>query len=258
MLHTWTQRPFSVRLLKSALKNITPVFKQASKSGYVFAFNLPDPLSNFCGTMGNMWLLRLMHRIATGNAEPNGKPLLLGPTEAAEAMTASIGPGPAQFGASDTKEDYPESVKCRAPTGGWPEKIRIYREGLLLGQWEKSLETIVRLSELDRGSPQSRRSSSGAGLFEDGPPGALKARATVMYGKKDPVFEPKLTLEDISDYLTKGSQVVVLGEAGHWLPIEEDSAKVLEEVVGWALEGEEAPLKARLEGFGTVKVTIDK
>ncbi|OCK95060.1 alpha/beta-hydrolase [Cenococcum geophilum 1.58] len=258
MLHTWTQRPFSVRLLKSALKNITPVLKQASKSGYVFAFNLPSPLSNFCGAMGNMWLLRIMHRVATGNAEPSGKPLLLGPTEAAEAMTASIGPGPAQFGASDTKEDYPESVKRRAPTGGWPEKIRIYREGLLLGQWEKSLETIVRLSELDRGSPRSRRSSSGAGLFEDGPPGALKARATVVYGKKDPAFEPKLTLEDISDYLTKGSQVVVLGEAGHWLPIEKDSAEVLEEVVGWALEGEEAPLKARLEGFGTVKVTIDK
>ncbi|OCL12390.1 abhydrolase domain-containing protein 9 [Glonium stellatum] len=257
MLHTWTQRPFSVRLLKSALKTISPVLKQASKSGYVFAFNLPSPLANFCGRMGNMWLLRLMHRIATGATEPSGKPLLLGFTEAAEAMTASLGPGPAQFGASDAKEGYPDSVKRRAPTGGWLEKIRIYREGLVLGQWEKSIETIVRLSEIDRGSPH-RRSSSGAGLFENGPAGSLKARATVVYGKKDPAFESKLTLEDISDYLTKGSQVVVLNEAGHWVPIEKDSAEVLEEVVGWALEGEEGSLKTRLERFGTVKVTIDK
>jgi len=195
-----------------------------------------------------MWFLRLLHKLTR-------KPAELTPVEAAECMAASLGPGSAQFN-SVTKDrlTYPESVKQRLQDGGWSEKIRVYREGLWRDRWEKSLEMIVRLSELDQTQGLSRRSSSGAGLFEDGPPGFLRAPVTVVYGKKDPAFEPRLALEGMSDYLTKNSQVVVLEEGGHWLPVERIGADMLKRIVKWALEGEGGALRARL---GKV-VTLEK
>ncbi|KAF2817334.1 putative alpha/beta fold family hydrolase [Mytilinidion resinicola] len=248
MLHTWLQRPLSVRLLKTAFRTVTPLLSQARKSGYIVVFHLPQPLSNFAGRMGGRWFLRLLHKLSR-RPGPAG----LSSTEAAECMAATLGPAAAQLGT--VTEDglaYPESVKQRLHDGGWSEKIRIYREGLFRGKWEKSLEMIVRLSELDDQS-LSRRSSSGTGLFEDGPPGSLQAPVTLVYGKKDPAFERRLALEGISDYLTKQSQVVVIEEGGHWLPVEKIGADALEQIVIWALEGEGGALKSRLGEMVTIE-----
>ncbi|KAF2503318.1 putative alpha/beta fold family hydrolase [Lophium mytilinum] len=248
MLHTWLQRPLSVRLLKTAFRTVSPLLSQARKSGYVVVFQLPPPLSNFAGRMGSKWFLRLLHKLSR---KPG--PAGLSPAEAAECMAATIGPGAAQLGTiTEDGLAYPEAVKQRQHDDGWSEKIRIYREGLFKGKWEKSLEMIVRLSELD-GQSFSRRSSSGAGLFEDGPPGSLQAPVTVVYGKKDPAFEQRLALEGISDYLTKRSQIVVLEKGGHWLPVEKAGADVLEQIVLWALEGEDGALKSRLGDMVTIE-----
>jgi pimeloyl-ACP methyl ester carboxylesterase len=162
-------------------------------------------------------------------------------------MAASLGPGKAQFNLG-TGEDlaYPESVKQRQRDGGWSEKIRVYREGLFRQKWEKSLEVVVRLSELEQSQSPSRRSSSGTGLFDNGPPGSLKAPVTVVYGRLDPAFEPRLVLEGIADYLPRASQVVILEKGGHWLPVEQVGADVLEQIVRWALAGEGGSLKSKL------------
>lgn len=248
MLHTWLQHPRSLGLLKNALWTISPILSQARKSGYIFVFNLPRPFANYAGRMGGMWFLRLLHKLSR-------YPGKLTRLEAADCMAGSLGPGavqcdPRNFG--DVSEaHYPTSVNRRTHDGGWSEKIRLYREGLAFSPWTKSLELIVRLSELEPST--SRRSSSGAGLFDFGPKGCLNAPVTVVYGRLDPAFDPRMALEGMVDYLARGSQVVVLEKGGHWLPAERAGANVLEECVRWALDGEVKPLKERLGGMVAVE-----
>lgn len=177
--------------------------------------------------------------------------------ERAELLATSSGPGIGQFqeGEKGKGEGYGESVKERIKDLGMSAKIRLYREGLLSGPWEKSLETVVALSEIPV-SPT--RSNSGAGLFEDGPPGALKVPATIIYGGFDPAFERRLALDGMGDYLTRASQVLMLEKGGHWLPTEERGAEIIEDVAAWALGGEHGSLKEKLGRFADVKVHVDK
>jgi hypothetical protein len=135
--------------------------------------------------------------------------------------------------------------------------LGLYREDLLLGTWEKSLETVVALSEVPASAARHGSGSSGAGLFEDGPSGSLKAPTTIVYGKWDLGFDKRLALEGISDYLDSGSQVVLL-DGGHWLPVEEFGSRVLEKVVEWALGDEVVPLTKRVEGFERAKMLVEK
>lgn len=165
-------------------------------------------------------------------------------------MASSVGPGLAQL---DEPNGYATSLKKRIPNNGMLEKFRIYREGLFRGPWEKSIETVVALSEI-QSSGKRGSSGSGAGLFDDGPPGALKAPATIVYGADDPAFESRLALDGIGDYLAKDSQVVVLEDSGHWLPLEELGSSAIEEVVAWAMGGEEGALKERFAGKWKEKV----
>lgn len=137
--------------------------------------------------------------------------------------------------------------------------LGIYGEGLLMGTWEKSLETVVALSEVPTSAFRHTSGSSGAGLFDDGPRGAVKAPTTIVYGKHDLGFDRTLALEGIADYLGKGSQVVLLEGAGHWLPTEEFGSQALEKVVQWAMGDEGAPLGKSVEEFGNrVKMLVEK
>lgn len=171
----------------------------------------------------------------------------------------SAGPGLAQLqeGKDETLR-YPDSVKNRVKHYGLVEKIRFYRESLFLDPWEKSLETVVALSELPARTPRSGSRGSGAGLFDEGPQGALKAPSTIVYGIHDPGFDRRLALDGIGDYVTKDSQVVIIDDAGHWLPFEGLGSKVLEVVAGWALGDEQAPLKESLAGVKEAKIMVEK
>lgn len=133
------------------------------------------------------------------------------------------------------------------------EKIHIYRDSLLWGPWEKSLETIVALSEIP-----SSRTSSGAGIFEDGPPGALKAPTTIIYGKHDVAFEPRLALDGMSDYLTKESHILQVETGGHWLPSEAVGQKLIQAVLRWTLAKEDEGLGQALEEYNWVRMLVDK
>lgn len=252
MLHTWIRCPFSLRLLKTAFSTFSPVLGQFARSFYIFIFNLPWPVATFFATMGNFWFLRIMHKMGAGLLGPDGKfARQFNNSEAADWLAMSSGPGLAQFTSGESA--YPESARRRIKDYGMSEKIRIYRETVGLGIWEKSLETVVALSEI----PITKH-SSGAGLFEDGPPGALNAPTTMILGKRDPAFERRLALDGLPDYLTKGSQVLSLDGAGHWLPHEEFGSKVLEDCAKWALGGEVAPLKSQFEGTADVKFLVEK
>jgi pimeloyl-ACP methyl ester carboxylesterase len=259
MLHTYIRHPLSISLLKNAFATLKPVLGQLGKSFYVFIFKLPYPLSTFFATFGDYWLLKVLHNVAAGLLGPDGKfKRKLNEQEAMDHLATSTGPGVSQLNLVGDLE-YPEAVSKRIHDLGMSEKIRIYREGLLIGTWEKSLETVVALSEIPASASRHGSRSSGAGLFDDGPPGAVKAPTTIVYGKHDLGFDRRLALEGISDYLGRGSQVVLLEGSGHWLPIEEFGSRALERVVQWALGDEAASLGKSIAEFGDkAKMLVEK
>ncbi|KAF1958358.1 alpha/beta-hydrolase [Byssothecium circinans] len=257
MLHTYLQRPWkNFSLLRNALHTLTPVFSQLGRSFYVFCFHLPYPLSTFWATFGNYWLLWVMHKCEAGLLKPDGTwKRELSPEEAADFRAMSSGPGIAQF--EEAHEKYPDAARKRVADFGMSEKIRIYREGLFLGSWEKSLETVVALSEIP---VLESRSGSGSGdsIFGSGPVGALRAPTTVLYGAEDLGFEQRLALEGIADYLPKRSQVFYLEGTGHWMPHEELGSRVLEGVVDWAMGDEGSPLKQKFEKMQGVTSLVEQ
>ncbi|PVI02924.1 alpha/beta-hydrolase [Periconia macrospinosa] len=245
MLHTYFQRPWkNFSLLKNAYRTVKPILSQIRRSFYVFCFNLPYPLPTVFTTFGSFWFLNVVHKSELGLLKPDGQwEREMSVKEAADFLAMSAGPGTSQT--TDVGGQYPEAVKRRLSDHGMSEKIRFYREGLFGGIWEKSIETVVALSEIP---PSQFRfgSSSSDDLFDSGPPGKLKAPATILYGRNDVGFDRRLALDGISDSISGNSQVVFLDNSGHWLPYEKESRVVLKSIVEWALGDERSALKEKL------------
>lgn len=165
MFHTWTQQPLNFRLLRNSWRTLQPIFFQLRRSHYIFAFNLPDLLARFLGSFTGAWFLGKIHRVASYNISTPTNDAVI--KEAAEALASSLGPGIGQCKTAispplssipekqavvhDTPTRYPTTVHTRATSTshGWFQKMRYYRDGLVLGQWTKSLQTILSLSVLD-------------------------------------------------------------------------------------------------------------
>ncbi|KAF4308204.1 alpha beta hydrolase [Botryosphaeria dothidea] len=165
MFHTWTQQPLNFRLLRNSWRTLQPIFFQLRRSHYIFAFNLPDILARFLGSFTGAWFLGKIHRVASYNISTPTNDAVI--KEAAEALASSLGPGIVQCKTAispplssipekqvvvhDTPTHYPTTVHTRATSTshGWFQKTRYYRDGLVLGQWTKSLQTILSLSVLD-------------------------------------------------------------------------------------------------------------
>jgi len=243
MFHTWIHQPLNFKLLRQAISNVFPLLKQVMKSGYAFVFNLPRPMANLLGNTGDFWFLRYLNAIS---AHPSPSKPLEG-EHGAEMLASSIGPSMEQCITNKSEElAYSESVRERAQTGGWFEKLRVYREDLAFSPWEKSLETLWALSQI-RQVKGRRRSSSGVGLFDDGPAGSLKAATTVIWGKGDVAIENSIAIEGMRDFFgTKSSQLVIISRCGHWVPVEKQGIPVFEEVLEWSITGEKGSLKDRL------------
>jgi hypothetical protein len=276
MLSSWKRAPSNLRLLGKAFANIKPVLKQIIKSGYIFVFNLPSPLSSALGSLGDYWMLRLLN---AATVSPDPKQPLDG-SHGAEALASSIGPGPNQCDTHSPAQNspdpsdksttcapllrYSDAVRRRSPSGGWSEKLRLYRDGCLTRPWTKSLEVLWCLNQLENSDEElmRRRRSSGstAGLFDVGPEGVLGAPTTVIWGRDDVAIENFLAIEGLGDYFgVRGSQLVVIGRCGHWTPVERLGAPVFEAVVEWALAGERVPLRKWFgDDYPLVTVSIEK
>jgi hypothetical protein len=243
MLHTWIRNPLDFRILRRVFSNASPIFRQVVKSGYIFIFNLPRPMANLVGTVGDYWFIRYLNAISTHPDPPQPLPGAHG----AEMLAGSVGPSMEECVTKGAGElIYSDSVRQRAQTGGWLEKIRVYREGLAFSTWNKSLETLWDLTQIQQVKGR-RRSSSIAPLFDTGPEGSLKAPTTVIWGKRDIAIENSIALDGFRDFFgCKSSQVIRIQKCGHWTPVEKQGAPVFEEVIAWAAGGEVGTLKDRL------------
>lgn len=240
MLHTWIRSPSNFRLLRTAFEAVGPLRSQFSHSFYIFCFLLPWPFGNMLATFGNFWLLRVMHSLGKGGLRKGGKIIgRLGPKEAGEAMAMSTGPGLQQLdGATSSSLRYGESVRRRVADRGMSEKVKIYRDNLFAGKWDKSLETTAALVNIASSKPRTTTSSGPLihGL-KDGR--YLKAPITFLLGERDPAFNKRVVLDNFKDIMHGGGQVVTIKNAGHWLPLEAESRRVVERTVAWVLRSGE-------------------
>lgn len=199
--------------------------RQTLLFGYIFAFNLPNFLVDWLGTGGCQVFLRVILQRAHGKM---GEAL-----NAQEALAASTGPGVIEVDTkTSTGETYGLTVAERATSAAkvFRSMTSYYRDGLAFGTWEKSIETIADLYNLEAErssdtSPIRRRSSSSASssMFSETYAGSLKAPATILWGEKDLAITRAVCLDGIGDYLAKGSEVILLPRTGHWGQLEKES-----------------------------------
>ncbi|KAB8343188.1 hypothetical protein FH972_022778 [Carpinus fangiana] len=254
LLVTWSRAPTNFRLLRSAFASIAPVLAQLKSSTYVAVYNLPPPFPQIFGALGGKWFLRYATSLAVGSET------VVHTKAAAGHLASSLGPSTAVLDTrTESNEGYPASVHKRATQGNFFESVRVYREGLAVKRWNKSLNLLAELHAVDQSSPSlasQRRNSSGTGLINDGPPGALRAPTTVIWGAGDPALQKVLMVEGIREYmLCAGSGVVTVEDVGHWVPSDGRGTSVFAKTVSWAIEGEKGGLDQVLSGEGeNVKV----
>ncbi|KAL3461528.1 hypothetical protein BJX64DRAFT_277835 [Aspergillus heterothallicus] len=238
MLHSFLRSPIRSRsLLANAAKTLYPILRQMNASGYIFIFQLPQLFVEYLGHGGNASFLKLIHVMSWGKEE-------FSPYDAAECMASSIGPSTHEGDTRTTEgEGYAESTVKRGGLVNFFHMCRYYRDGTSRSRWNKSIETIASLHSIAQ-ETGIRHTSSGAGVFNDGPEGALKARATIVWGRKDSALIPELCLDGISDYLGHDSQVIDLPRSAHFTPLEPESRAALSAVIEWAVNGEKEDLGA--------------
>lgn len=150
-------------------------------------------------------------------------------------------------------ETYGKSVHVRAASPGeaWWHQTAYYRNHLATQKWEKSLETIAELYNIESErsasasiSPMRRRSSSSASstLFTEQYNGALRAPATILWGENDIAVTRAICLDGIGDYLALSSEVISLPHTGHWVGVEKESRAALAHLINvCAAAGAELP-----------------
>lgn len=213
--------------LLQALRTISPLIRQIFLSGYVFAMQLPRPLVHYFLIGGNFSLLTSCHRTSYNKDEYT-------PRDVAESMASTMGPSTAEFDTKTANGDaYPVSLSKPA-LAYVLHMAAYYCDRAAMAPWVKSIETVTSLYSIGSGR---QRTSSGAGLFDEGPPGAFKASTTIFWGKEDIALDPRICLDGIGDYLVHGSQVVLLPRTGHWTPVERESGVALIKAVEWAAQG---------------------
>ena len=241
-------------LLGAAFYTILPVLRQFFMSHYIFIFQLPKPLPAIYGRIGNFWFLHKAHSHASSSQQPP-----FSTPESASAFASSLGPS---IGNCETQtgdgSTYGPSVRARARRndGGFPDKIRLYREGLIDRHWSNSPLTVASLNSLETSSrmllSKGHRSNLGFGgsEFEGRLTGTLKAPCTVIWGAKDPVLDQQICLEGMGAYLdVEGSQVILLPEGGHWVLTEPNGRRVMRACLLWSLHGKGTNLKDRIQAL---------
>jgi pimeloyl-ACP methyl ester carboxylesterase len=250
-IRTYLRNPRNPRVLGAAYQNLKPVFRQLMMSGYVFMFKLPWPLSSIVGHLGDFWFYRLLVNLSA-HRRPDKR--MDGP-HAWDMVSSLVGPSDTEVavpGLEDEAICYPVSVKSRVSTGGYAEKIRLYRDGLALGRWEKSAELLLELNQI------KLQAGGRPGRFSTGPPGSFGAPVTMLWGQKDVACNETIAMEGVGDYFgVSPSHYIIFPKVGHWTPHDSSSVEVWEAVINWALEGEQEAMEKVLEGYEMAKLVIE-
>ena len=257
MVTTWARtRPLSRTraTLLNVLRTLKPLLHQLVLSSYIFAFQLPAAMINYAFYARDFSILKSVHREEYGGSRYSTS------AEAADCLASSVGPSGRECKTSTrTGEDYPPAVYSNR-FSRFADRTAYYRDGpTSVSRWEKSLETIAGLYRLRHGS-EFRRTSSGAGLFDEGPKGFLRASSTIVWGKRDFALHAAICLDGIADYLVDNSQVVLLNQSGHFTPLDHEGQKVLTAIAIWSVKEDDKieDIRSVVECYPGAVVSVSK
>jgi len=272
MTKTFLHNPSNFRLLRAIYPTLKPIIRQLTMSGYVFVFRLPWPLSTILGRLGDFWFYRLLVAFSANNNTTDPIPGAHG----WDMLASCLGPSKAEIDipGADVKptDDNPHQsvmysypIKSRASTGGWSEKVRLYRDGLAVDPWNKSLKILWELNQLEEASRSvsssgsgRRRSGSRVGIFDIGPPGTFAAPTTILWGQKDVACNQAIAMDGVSDYFgVPPSHFITFPKVGHWTPHDVAAVDVWEAVIHWALKGEKETMAKLLERYDAAKLVLE-
>jgi len=240
IFNTFLQAPVARRsCLRKSFDTLKPLLLQLLMFGYIAAFHLHGYLVIYLGTGGNYAFLRGALRSAYGKDKSEFR--------IAESMASTLGPSELEcktYTSQETASTYSAMVRRRAQTPGafFLDMTAYYTDGAGTQRWEKSLETIAALYNIEcenSDNPRRRNSSASSGIFDLPYSGSLRAPTTVLWGKQDQACTQRICLDGISDYLAKDSQVVLLPRTGHWTAVEKESRIALGKVIEWYVDGGE-------------------
>ncbi|CAI7598365.1 unnamed protein product [Penicillium glandicola] len=250
MLGNAWRSPLHARVpLMQALRTLTPLAYQIVLSGYIFAMQLPKPIVYYFMSGGNWSLLKRIH-LASYRKEKYTH------LDVADSMANTMGPSAAE---SVTKTPSGDAYPANVNEGVFAHLLHMaayYRDRAATASWVKSIETVASLHGISSGK---RLASSGSVLFDEGPPGTLKASTTIFWGKEDIALDPRICLDGMGDYLVQGSQVVLLPRTGHWPQLERESGATLTKAIEWAAQGEEGDIGAVLaESYPGLQINFSR
>lgn len=247
---TFVQAPVTRHsCLRKSFNTLKPLLIQLLLFGYIAALHLPRFMVAYLGTGGNFAFLRGTLRAAYGKdksewSRADSMAATLGPSEE-ECTTKTLDHNVASENPDGTANvlSYSPAVHDRAksPGSSFVAKTGYYTDGAGTEKWQKSLETLAWLYNIeaeDSGSSDiCRRRSSSSGIFEPARSGSLRTPATILWGQRDQACTQRICLDGIADYLGKGSQVVLMPRTGHWTPVERESRIAIGKVLEWYLDG---------------------
>jgi hypothetical protein len=166
------------------------------------------------------------------------------PSTYANSLATSYGPSPQDSTSRGPSGiTYGPTVQYRAeqnPQGDWDERTRIYSEGLALGKWRPTYPCYR--APLWKSAPGSAVE------------GAFSYPVHVVFGIQDVALDPRIVLHGIDKYMMdsgegmrkvragdeEGTDVHVVGrssvtklwQSGHWAMLDEQGARVLENMLG--------------------------
>ena len=250
IFNTFRQAPFARRsCLRKSFDTLKPLLIQLLLFGYIAAFHLPRLMVAYLGTGGNSAFLRGALRAAHGKDKSE--------FSVASSMASTLGPSENECKTQISDDtiachnvDGTENVlsyslavqgRARNPSSCFLDKTGYYTDGAGTQKWQKSLETLALLYNIETENSTStdlrRRRSSSSGIFEPAHGGCLKAPVTIIWGQMDQACTQRICLDGIGDYLAQKSQVVLLPRTGHWTAVEKESRIALGKVIEWYVDG---------------------
>ncbi|KAL4932064.1 alpha/beta fold hydrolase [Aspergillus undulatus] len=209
-------------------KTCTLLLRQIWCLAYVFTFDLSERVVGYAlGTWNEMAVMRALIRLANVRNSD---------FDFVEALAATLGPGESEaqtsistnIRAPGIPESYGDSVQARAksPANILWNMTGLYRNGVLRGPWAKSEELLGSLRETGVASRRDHGAAGSKGA-EDVQGPQLNVATTVIWGLKDHVMLPEICLDGIHAYLAPRSEVIVLPNSAHWVPIDTEGVRVI-------------------------------
>jgi hypothetical protein len=156
----------------------------------------------------------------------------------------SYGPGPAESNFRfPSNSSYGPRVALRSkkiPQGDWDERVRMYSEGLALGEWKPNYPNYQQPLWLSK--PESARKGSfsypvhavfGVQDIALNPGICLGSLEVFMLDAEHGMRKPQIETAQGIEYQSVGrSSITKLPLCGHWLMLEEQGKEVLERLLG--------------------------